>query len=199
MIRRALSLVVIASVIAVGFGSAVAQEKAATVDNPYYAGWKDFKEKTTATHEEKTVYHGDAAKDVPADGDVKIVTYALSKVNPDNVVVTTTVVDYDFLSTIESAKTKITYPAKVNKANFEALLHKADAKLTDAKVTVMGKEVAAKVVTTSTKSGNEETDRKFTFSFAIPGGLIEKTTKVKVGGKLVAETTVTLKSYKVAE
>jgi hypothetical protein len=201
MFRRILAIVLVSLIVPLAFGPVAAQDqKAEAVDNPYYMAWKDFKEKTTATHEERTVYSGEAAKMAPAGGELKVVTYTLTKVNPDSVVVSTEVAERDFLSTIVQAKTRIIYPAKVNKADLEALLQERGAKWTDTEATVPGgKKIAAKMLTTTIKNGPEETTRKTTFSYTIPGGIIEKVSTVKNDGKLVAETTVTLKSFKVAD
>ena len=54
--------------------------------------------------------------------DSKTITYRLVNVNKDRVVVVTTVVEEDFLSTVESAPTRITFPAKVKKANLQAFM-----------------------------------------------------------------------------
>lgn len=200
MHRRILALALMGLVGAVAQSQATAQDKKAdTVPNPYYVGWKAFKKNTTATVEEKTVYGGDSAKLVPGGVDSKTILYKLVEVGGDKAVVQTRVIERDFLSTIESAPTRITYPATVDKAHFEALVHEAGAKLTDAEVMVLGKKTACKVFMGSSKNGTEETTKKIVFSASVPGGIVEQVTTVKSGDKLVAQTTVKLKDFKAAE
>jgi hypothetical protein len=200
MIRRILALTLAGLVVALAHSFAVAEDKKAEmVPNPYYTGWKDFKKGTTATHDEKTVYGPETEKFIPGGIDHKTVLYKLQEVSPDKAVVQTRVIDHDFFSTIESAPTKISYPAEVNKAYFESFLYNVGAKLTDGEATVMGKKVACKIFQGTSKSGDEETTKKITFSKEVPGGIIERITTVKSGGKVTAETTVTLKEYKIAE
>jgi hypothetical protein len=194
-----LSLALLAVIACLVIGPVVAQEKGEMVTNPHYHGWKDFKKGTTATMEEKTVYHDESEKFVPGGVDFKTVHYKLLEVTPEKAVVETRVIDHDFLSSIESAKTKITYPAKVDKAAFEAVVHDVGAKLTDAEVEVLGKKVMAKVFTGTHKIGPEETMKKITFSKDVPGGIVERVTTVKRDGKVVTETTVKIKEFKAAE
>src|SRR5262249_22149740 len=98
-----------------------------TTEDPYYKHWAGFKAGTTVVHTERTTFGDDATDELPGGVDEKIVRYKLLSVSPRGVVVEAVVVEKDFLNTTESAPTKIIYPAKVNKANLEAVLLAAGA------------------------------------------------------------------------
>ena len=87
------------------------------VANPRYKFWAHFKPGANSTYTETTKFSGPEKAAVPGGVDKKTITYRLLSVSDDKVVVLTTVVEEDFLSTVESAPTRITYPAKVKKAN----------------------------------------------------------------------------------
>jgi hypothetical protein len=200
MLRKAISLSALCAVLAVLASlPASAQEKAETVANPHYKGWSGFKKGTTLTVEEKTTFGEAHAGVTPAAGDVKIVNYKLASVDKNKAVVLTTVVENDFLSTIESAPTRITYPAEVNKADFETAVHNLGAKMTDGKVKVLGKDLDCKVVTGTKKTAGGEVTRKISFCKEVPGGIAESITVTKQDGKVVAETVLTVKAFKAAE
>ena len=105
-------------------------------------------------------------------------------------------VEEDFLSTVESAPTRITYPAKVKKAHLQAFLQEWNAKEgKDETIKVDGKEIKCKVRAGSQKSEDETVEAKLCFSSTVPGGIVTHTRTTKDGDKLVAETTITLVSF----
>src|SRR5262249_28377993 len=118
----------------------------AMVENPKYKFWSGFKPGATSTYTEVTKYHGAEKATVPGGVESKTNTYRLLNTNKDRAVVLTTVVEEDFLSTVESAPTRITYPAKVKKANLEAALQEWSVEEgKDETVKVGGKEIKCKV------------------------------------------------------
>src|SRR4051812_45127425 len=80
------------------------------IDNPHYKGWAGFKPGTKVVLKEHTVFGEGATEE-------KTVEYKLLAVTPDKVTVATAVVEKELLSFVESAPAKITYPAKVSKAD----------------------------------------------------------------------------------
>jgi hypothetical protein len=184
--------------LAAGFGG---DEEMA--ENPYYKHWAGFKEGTTVIHTEKTTFGDDATDELPGGVDEKIVKYKLVSVSPKRVVVESVVFDKEFLSTTESAPTKIIYPAKVNKANLDAVLLLAGAKYSDATLKVkLGKEeqaIKCKTIAGTRQKKDEEVRQKFWLSSTVPGGIVRRTRTTMRDGKLVAETTISLRSYKLAE
>lgn len=200
MPRKIVSSLAFAVAVAVlAAGPLAGQDKAEMVDNPMYKGWSNFKVGTTVTVEEKTTF-GDADKALaPAAGDIKVVNYRLVEVGPKQVIVLTTVVENNFLGTVESAPTRITYPAQVNKADFEAALHKVADKLADGKVTVLGKEMACKVASGVAKEGPDERTRKFSYTTDVPGGIAAQVSTLKRDGKVIAETVATVKAIELGK
>src|SRR3954451_6818960 len=81
------------------------------VDNPKYKFWASHKPGTTSTYHEVTKYSGSEKDSVPGGKDEKTVIYKLLSVSKDKVVVQTTVIEEEYLGTVESAPTKLTYPA----------------------------------------------------------------------------------------
>src|SRR5262249_35655267 len=113
------------------------------------------------------------------------------------------VVEKNFLNTTESAPSKITYPAQVNKAHLEAVLLAAGAKRGEETLKVNvnkeEKEIKCKTIEGTRKKKGEVVHQKFWLSTKVPGGIVKRTRATMQGGKLVAETTTTLKAYKVAK
>ena len=171
-------------------------------DNPYYKHWADFKEGTRMVQIEKTTFGDDATDELPGGVDEKIFTYKLVSVSPKRVVVEAVVIEKDFLDTTESAPTKIIYPAKVNKAHLDAVLLAAGAKHGEETLKVkVGKEemeVKCKTIAGTRKKKDEEVRQKFWLSTTVPGGIVKRTRVTMRDGKLEAETTTMLSSYRVA-
>jgi hypothetical protein len=106
------------------------------------------------------------------------------------------VVEEDFLSTVESAPTRITYPAKVKKANLRAFLQEWNAKEgKDETIKVGGKDITCKVRAGAHKVEGGSVEAKLCFSDAVPGGVVAHTRTTRDGDAVVAETTTTLKSF----
>ena len=172
-------------------------------DNPYYKHWAGFKVGTTVTHPEKTTFGDDATDELPGGVDDKTITYKLLSVSPDRVVVEAVLSEREFLNITESPPTKIIYPAKVKKAHLEAVLLAAGAKHGEEtlKVKMDKEEKAIKCMTIAgtRKKAGEEVKQKFWISPTVPGGIVKRTRATTHDGKLVAETTTALESYKLAE
>ena len=183
--------------LAPGFG---ADEE--TTENPYYKHWAGFKEGTTVVRTENTTFGDDATDELPGGVDEKTVEYKLVSVSPERVVVETTITEKGFLSTTESAPTKIIYPAKVKKAYLDAMLLAAGAKHGEETLKVkVGKEemeVKCKTIAGTRKKKDEEVRQKFWLSTTVPGGIVKRTRVTMRDGKLEAETTTMLSSYRVA-
>jgi hypothetical protein len=184
--------------LAAGFGG---DEKNA--DNPHYKHWTGFKVGTTAVLSETTKFGDDATDELPGGVDEKVVRYKLLSVSPKQVVVEAVVFEKEFLNTTEAAPTKIHYPAKADKADIEAVLLATGAKLGEETLKVnLGKEekeIKCHTITGTRKKASEEVKQKLWLSVDVPGGVVKRTRAVTRDGKLVAETTTMLKSYKVAE
>jgi hypothetical protein len=174
-----------------------------TTENPYYKHWASFKKGTTVVLTEKTTFGDDATDELPGGVDEKTVKYKLVSVSPKRVVVETTVIEKEFLNTTESAPMKITYPAKVNKAHLEAVLIAAGAKRGEETLKVRvgkeEKEIKCNTIAGTRKKKSEDVKQKFWLSPTVPGGIVKRTRATMRDGKLVAETTTSLRSYSVAE
>jgi len=166
------------------------------VENPYYKHWHKFKPGSTVTLSENTAFKGEEKADLPDGVDHKTVTYKLLSVSNDKVVVQTVVVETDFLSRIESAPTKITYPAKVKKAHLLALFEEFHAKTSEATIKVGKKEYKCKLFSGTKKTKDSEIDAKIWLSTEVPGGIVKRTRTTREGGKVVADTTIEIVSYK---
>ena len=152
------------------------------------------------THVEKTTLADATAKVLTPDGvDVKEITYKLLQVTPDKVVVEAVVVEHEFLSTIEQAPTKITFPAMLPKNNLEAIMRQANAKRGEETLDVLGKTIPCKTIEGAYPEMGDQIQRKMWYTDAVPGGIVKQTRVTKHDGQLVAETVLTVKSYKKAE
>jgi hypothetical protein len=196
--------VVAASVLGLAVSLAAAfGGKEETTENPYYKHWANFKKGTTVVLTEKTTFGDDATDDLPGGVHEKIIAEKLVLVLPTRVVVETVVIEKEFLSTTESAPSKINYPAKVNKAHLDAVLFEAGAKIGEETVKVRvgkeEKEIKCKTIAGTRKKKGEEVKQKFWLSATVPGGVVKRTRTTMRDGKLVAETTTMLRSYRVVE
>jgi hypothetical protein len=162
-------------------------------ENPKYKFWAPFKPGATSTYTQTTKYHGAEKASVPGGVEHKTITYRLLNSNQDKAVVLTTVVEEDFLATVESAPTKLTFPAQVKAANLKAVLQEWDAKPgEDETVKVGGKDLKCKVRAGSQKVEGGTVEFKFYYSDAVPGGVVKHTRVTREGNMVVAETTTTL-------
>ena len=183
-------------VLLTGVAAGRAADKADLVDNPRFKFWANFKPGATSTYTQTTKFHGAEKASVPGGVEQKTITYRLLSVSKDKVVVLTTVVEEDFLSTVESAPTRITYPAKVKKENLQAILQEWNAKEgEDETIKVAGKEVKCKVRGGSSKVEGGTVEAKICYSDTVPGGIVLHTRTTRDGDTVVAETTTTLKSF----
>jgi hypothetical protein len=195
MMRQLRGLFVLV-VVLTGVAAGRAADKADLVDNPRFKFWANFKPGATSTYSQTTKFHGAEKATVPGGVEQKTITYRLLSVDKDKAVVLTTVVEEDFLSTVESAPTRITYPAKVKKENLQAILQEWNAKEgADETIKVAGKEVKCKVRSGSNKVEGGTVEAKICFSDTVPGGIVLQTRTTRDGDTVVAETTITLKSF----
>lgn len=193
-LRAAFALGLLLSAGIVASNAAAADDE--MVENPKYKFWSNFKPGATATYTEVTKLGGPEKAGNPGGIEHKTITYRLQSVSKDKVVVVTTVVEEDFLSTIESAPTRLTFPAKVKKANLVAFLnewHATDGK--DEMVKIGEKNITCKVKAGTHKIEGGSVEAKFCFSDAVPGGVVKHTRITKGGDVVIAETTTTLVSF----
>ncbi len=173
------------------------------IDNPFYKNWSSFKEGTSVILKEKTTFGDDASDELPGGVDEKTIKHKLISVSPERVIIETVVMEKEFLGITESAPTKTIYPAKVKKAYVEAVLIEAGAKVGEETLKVkMGKEekeIKCKTIAGTRKKKDAEVKQKFWLSTTVPGGIVKRTRALSHDGKLEAETTTTLQSYKLAE
>jgi hypothetical protein len=197
MSRKLRGLLVLGALVTVGLAVGRAADKGDDlVDNPKYKFWSNFKAGATSTYTETTKLHGPEKATVPGGVETKTITYRLLSVDKDKAVVLTTVVEEDFLSTVESAPTKITYPAKAKKANLQAFLEEWNAKEgEDETIKVGGKDVKCKVRAGTQKTEGGTVDAKICYSDAVPGGVVLHTRTTKDGDTVVAETTTALVKF----
>jgi hypothetical protein len=169
------------------------------VDNPMYKYWSNFKKKSTVTLSEKTVFGQADKSEVPEGIEEKVVTYTLTSVSPESAVVRIVVTEREFLGFLETAPTKKTFPAKVKKSLIKATITELGGKVGEEELEVDGKKLACKTLTGSFKKDDTMVEHKSWYSDTVPGGLVKRTRTTKQDGKLVADTTITLKSFKSEE
>jgi hypothetical protein len=182
--------------LATGFGGGGAE----MAENPYYKHWAGFKEGTTVVLTQKTTFGDDATDELPGGVDEKIIRYKLVSVSPERAVVESSVIEKEFLSITESPPTKIIYPAKVKKAYLDAVLLAAGAKFGDETLKVkVGKgemTLKCKTIAGTRKKKDEEVRQKYWLSTSVPGGIVKRVRTTMHDGKMEAETTTLLQSYK---
>jgi hypothetical protein len=166
------------------------------VENPRYKFWAKHKPGASSTYTQITKFQGPEKANLPGGADTKTITYKLISVNKDKAVVLTTVVEDDFLQTVESAPTKVTYPAKVKKADLHVFMREWEAKDTKEEMhKVGGKDIDCKVKSGAHKIEGGTVEAKIAYSPMVPGGVVMHTRTTKEGDKTVAETTTTLRKY----
>jgi hypothetical protein len=168
--------------------------------NPYYNYWAKSKKGATAVHLLKTKLgtpEGKLGADV---SDEKRITYTLLEVNDKQVVLETVVTESDFFGEVQSAPTRLIYPKRVNKANLNRHLLDRGTENGEVSMTFQGKKMKCKTEAGTIKAaGGEEVEYKIWLSDEVPGRIVKKTRTTRQGGKVVAETTVTLESCKKAD
>lgn len=197
MSHKLLGLFVFGVLLSGGFAAGgAAGEADDMVENPKFKFWAKFKPGAASTYTQTTKLHGPEKASVPGGIEKKTIAHRLLNVGKDKVVVLTTVVEEDFLSSVESAPTRITYPAKVKKANLQAFLQEWTAKEgKDETINVGGKDITCKVRAGSHKVEGGTVEAKLCFSDAVPGGIVSHTRITREGDTIVAETTTTLASF----
>jgi hypothetical protein len=175
-------------------------EKQEMVENPFYKFWASFKEGSTAVHLEKSKVPGADLALLPDATDEKRIAYKLIEVSPKRVVVEMVVTEKEFLGYVQSAPTRQIYPAKVKKAHLEQFLQSTGAKTGEETLKFKDKEVKCKTVAGTIKgSEGEQIEYKLWIAEGVPGSIMKKTRTTRQKGEVIAETTLTLQSYKVAE
>jgi hypothetical protein len=163
------------------------------VPNPRYKGWADFKPGATVIHKEKTRFPAGSPQNkyYPEGVDERDVTYKLVSVSPEKVVVETVVLDYELLSRIEAAPTKIIYPAKVKRAFVEGAREQFQVKEGKEDIEVLGKTYknCEWYETTRMTGDGEVLVRKRWIVPEVPGGIVKEVTVTKKGDQVIAETT----------
>lgn len=197
MLKTVRGLLALGLLVAMGV-AVTADEKDEMVTNPKYKFWANFKPGTTSTYHEVTKFSGPEKDNYPGGKDEKKVVYKLQSVGKNSVVVITTIIEEEFLGTVESAPTKLTFPHMIKKANLEAVLDEFGSKEGKSETVKLGKEeIKCKVLAGSYKRSGATVDYKLHYSDTIPGGIVKRTRLTKEGDKVVAETTILLESYNV--
>jgi hypothetical protein len=171
------------------------------VINPMYKSWANFKPGSISSRLEVTVFgEGGGGKSLLPDGtDEKIIVHKLLTVSPDNVVVEVLVAEKEFLGVLESAPTRMVYPAKIKKAHLQAALLELDAKKGEESLMVLGKKLECKTIFGTVNREGSTIEHKVWYSDMIPGGVVKRSRTTSQDGKVVAKTTILLKSYKAAD
>jgi hypothetical protein len=169
------------------------------VPNPFYKFWAGTKPGAKATHMEKTKLSGAEAKVVPDGVDEKRITYKLVNVNDKRAIVEMLVTEEDFLGYVQAAPTRYIYPAKVKKSHLERIVND-DNKTGEDTIMVQDKEMKCKTVQGTVKEPNgEEVQYKLWLSEDIPGTIVKQVRTARQKGDVIAETTITLQSYKMPD
>lgn len=197
MTKTVRRLLVLVGVLALSVAAGQAADEAdGKTENPKYQFWAHFKPGASSTYLEKTILHGPEKASVPGGVEQKTITYRLLNVSKDRATVLTTVLEENFLETVESAPTRITFPAKVSKAHLQALLQEWNAKEGEEEtVMVGGKEIKCKVRSGTQKTDEGNVEFKICYSDKVPGGFVKRRRVTRDGDKIVAETTITLQSF----
>src|SRR5262245_23542375 len=114
MTKSARRLVALGLLLCLGVvASRAADDDKATTENTLHKSWPSFKPGATSTYTQETKFHEAEKASFPGGVEKKTINYQLLSTNDSRAVVRTVVVEEDFLSTIESSPSRITYPAKV--------------------------------------------------------------------------------------
>jgi hypothetical protein len=170
-----------------------------TVSNPFYKFWASTKPGSRAVHVEHTKLSGPEGKVVPDGVDEKKITYKLVDVNDKRAIVEMVVTEQDLLGYVQAAPTRYIYPAKLKKSRLERIIHEPD-KAGEETLTVQGKEIKCRTASGSVKEPNgEQVEYKLWLSDEVPGTIVKQVRTARQKGELIAETTITLQSYKTAD
>src|SRR5262245_949670 len=170
------------------------------VANPYYKFWASSKPGATAVQLEKTKLSGPEGKLIPDGVDEKRIAYKLVEVNPERVVVEMVVTEQDFLGYVQAAPTRYIYPAKLKKAHLERIILAEGGKPGEETLKVDGKDMKCRTVSGTVKgSDGEQIDFKLWLNDDVPGTIAKQVRTTRQKGDVVAETTISLQSYKKAD
>jgi len=165
--------------------------------NPYYTFWAGSRKGATAVHRLKTKLATPEGKPGREVIEERRITYTLRAVDDKKVVVEVVVTEPDYFGYLQAAPTRHIYPKQVKKAELERFLLATGAKAGKETIAVQGKELKCKTVAAVIKKpGGEETNYKIWLSDEVPGSIVKKVRTTRQGGKMIAETTITLESYR---
>ncbi len=168
------------------------------VANPYYKFWADSKPGSTVVHKE--VSRAGDAKPGSADEDVKLIARKVIEVSPKRVVVETVVTEEEYFGRVQAAPTRHIFPAQIRKAALERFLTETGAKAGEESLKVGGKEYKCKTLAATIKAGSgEETQYELWLSQDVPGSIVKQVRTTRSQGKVIAETTMTLVTFKRAD
>jgi len=179
----------------------VAQSRAdeAIVSNPYYKFWSSTTPGSTAVHVEKTKLSGPEGKVLPGGVDEKHIVYKLIEVTDHTAVVEMVVTERDFLGLVQAAPTRYIYPDKLEKSRLEHILLEDAGKSTEETLQVGGKAIKTRTrAGTINEPSGEQVEFKLWLSDDVPGSIVKQVRTAKQKGDLIAETTITLESFKKA-
>lgn len=181
--------------------AATAQAQEDMVANPFYKFWAGSKPGATAVHLEQTRLQGPEGKLVPEGVDEKRIAYKLIEVNDDQAVVEQVVTEQDFLGFIQAAPTRYIYPAKIKKTSLERILLESGGQTGEDTVKVGDQELKCRTLAGTVKgSDGEEVAFKLWLSDDVPGTIVKQVrTARQKNGDFIAETTITLQSFKKAD
>jgi len=183
--------------------TALADEKKGeeeTCANPYYQFWARSKKGDVAVHLVKTKLRPQGDDSDGEASEESRITYTLVEVNDKRVVVESVTTEPDYFGEVQSAPTRLIYPKRVNKANLQRFLLDAGTKDGEETMKCQGKEMKCKTVAATIKARKgEESEYKIWLSDEVPGSIVKKVRTTRQKGKLIAETTITLESYKKAD
>ena len=192
----------LAALACLGLAAARAADADDLVTNPRYKGWADFKPGATVTHKEKTRFPAGSpeGKYYPEGVDERDITYKLVSMTPDRAVVETVVLDYELLSQVEEAPTRVIYPAKVKRQYVEEAHEQLKVKEGNEDIEVQGKTYKCEwYETTRMTADGEVVTRKRWIAAEMPGGIVKEVTVTKKGDQVVAETTTVVLPKKAGE
>jgi hypothetical protein len=171
------------------------------VTNPYYKQWASFKVGTTARQRDKVYLLDDSpeSKRYPDGLLIKVITYKLLEVTPEQVALEAQTVDHEPGELIYHAPFKVVYPAKVPLAEAQTpkdqfVTHKEgeekNIKLAD------GKVVNSTWVETSYEHDGIVYYQKIWLSDEVPGGILKDKKIQKKGDKVIQHSSITLIDFK---
>jgi hypothetical protein len=170
------------------------------VANPYYKFWAASKLGATAVHHEHTKLSGPEGKLLPGGEDEKRITYKLVELDDKHAIVQMVVTERDFLGYVQAAPTRYIYPAQLKKSQLERILLSDGGKTGEAMVKVGGEEMKTKTLSGTIKApSGEEVEFKLWLSDAVPGTIVRQVRTTRNKGDVIAETVISLQSYKKGE